>query len=47
MLTLYATPESLYCAKLRILLRHKQVRWQEIEPEVRALFPQVGSPRRA
>jgi glutathione S-transferase len=33
MLTLYATPESLYSAKLRILLRHKQVRWQEIAPE--------------
>ena len=33
MLTLYATPESLYCAKLRILLRHKQARWQEVMPE--------------
>jgi glutathione S-transferase/maleylpyruvate isomerase len=33
MLTLYATPESLYSAKLRILLRHKQARWQEIAPE--------------
>lgn len=32
MLTLYATPESLYCAKLRILLRHKQIRWQEVVP---------------
>ncbi len=33
MLTLYASPESLYCAKLRILLRHKQAQWQEIHPE--------------
>ena len=33
MLTMFATPESLYCAKLRILLRHKQARWQEVEPE--------------
>ena len=33
MLTLYATPESLYCAKLRILLRHKHVNWREVAPE--------------
>ncbi len=33
MLTLYATPESLYCAKLRVLLRHKQAQWCEIVPE--------------
>ena len=33
MLTIYSTSESLYCAKLRILLRHKQAEWQEIEPE--------------
>ena len=33
MLTIYSTPESLYCAKLRILLRHKQAQWREIEPE--------------
>jgi glutathione S-transferase/maleylpyruvate isomerase len=33
MLTLYASPESLYCAKLRILLRHKQAQWREIMPE--------------
>jgi glutathione S-transferase/maleylpyruvate isomerase len=32
MLTIYSTPESLYCAKLRILLRHKQAKWQEITP---------------
>lgn len=33
MLTLYSTPESLYCAKLRILLRHKQAQWHEVAPE--------------
>ncbi len=32
MLTIYAIPVSLYCAKLRILLRHKHLEWQEIEP---------------
>ena len=33
MLTIYSTPESLYCSKLRILLRHKQAQWQEITPD--------------
>ena len=33
MLTLYASPESLYCAKLRLLLRHKQIEWNEVMPE--------------
>jgi glutathione S-transferase/maleylpyruvate isomerase len=33
MLTVYSTRESLYCAKLRILLRHKKTQWQEIEPQ--------------
>ncbi len=33
MLTLYATPESLYCAKLRILLRHKGLEWVELAPD--------------
>ncbi len=32
MLTVYAIPVSLYCAKLRILLRHKRLDWQEIPP---------------
>lgn len=32
MLTLYATPTSLYCAKLRILLRYKGLAWQEVPP---------------
>lgn len=32
MLTVYTSPESLYCAKLRVGLRHKGLQWQEIEP---------------
>ena len=32
MLRLYAIPISLYCAKLRILLRHKNLEWEEIPP---------------
>ncbi len=32
-LILYATPESLYCAKLRIALRRKGVAWHEVAPE--------------
>jgi glutathione S-transferase len=33
MLTLYATSESLYCAKLRTVLRYKQLEWNEVSPE--------------
>ena len=33
MLTVYSTAESLYCAKLRILLRYKQLQWHEVEPD--------------
>jgi len=32
MLKIYAIPVSLYCAKLRILLRHKGLNWQEVSP---------------
>lgn len=32
MLTIYSIPLSLYCAKLRILLRHKQLEWRELPP---------------
>ena len=32
MITFYAIPVSLYCAKLRILLRHKQLDWKELPP---------------
>ena len=32
MLTIYTVPISLYCAKLRIVLRHKQLEWKEQLP---------------
>ncbi len=32
MLTIYSIPLSLYCAKLRILLRHKKLEWCELPP---------------
>lgn len=32
MLTVYAIPASLYCAKLRILLRAKGLEWREVPP---------------
>lgn len=32
MLNIYTIPVSLYCAKLRILLRHKGLEWREIPP---------------
>lgn len=32
MIKIYTIPVSLYCAKLRILLRHKNLEWQEISP---------------
>ena len=32
MLKLYSVPISLYCAKLRIVLRHKRLEWQELPP---------------
>ena len=32
MLKLYAIPISLYCAKLRIVLRHKKLQWEEVPP---------------
>lgn len=51
MLTIYAIPVSLYCAKLRILLRHKGLEWQEIPPpggygsvEYNALVPAGNLP---
>ncbi|MGB7183302.1 MAG: glutathione S-transferase family protein [Burkholderiaceae bacterium] len=32
MLVIYTVPVSLYCAKLRILLRHKSLDWEELTP---------------
>ncbi len=51
MLKLYAIPVSLYCAKLRIVLRHKGLDWQEVPPpggygsaEYKALVPAGNLP---
>ncbi|MEP2556189.1 MAG: glutathione S-transferase family protein, partial [Rhizobiaceae bacterium] len=51
MLTIYAVPISLYCAKLRIVLRHKQLEWTEVPPpggygskEYKALVPAGSLP---
>jgi len=51
MLKIYSTSESLYCAKLRVLLHHKKAQWQEITPEggcgsdeYRALIPSGTMP---
>lgn len=32
MLVIYTVPVSLYCAKLRVLLRHKSIAWKELSP---------------
>jgi glutathione S-transferase len=32
MLIIYSVPISLYCAKLRIVLRHKELKWEEQPP---------------
>ena len=32
MIVIYTVPPSLYCAKLRILLRHKALEWEELAP---------------
>ena len=32
MLTIYTVPVALYCAKLRILMRHKGIEWTELPP---------------
>lgn len=32
MLTIYTVPVALYCAKLRILMRHKNIMWEELPP---------------
>ena len=51
MLTVYAVPISLYCAKLRIVLRHKQLDWEELAPpggygsdEYKAIVPAGNLP---
>ncbi len=51
MLTVYALPISLYCAKLRILLRRKDLDWREVPPpggygsdEYKAIVPSGNLP---
>jgi glutathione S-transferase/maleylpyruvate isomerase len=51
MLTIYSEPVSLYCAKLRVLLRHKCLVWDDLPPtggygsdEYRAIVPSGNLP---
>ena len=51
MLTIYSVPVALYCAKLRILMRHKGIDWEELPPpggygsaEYRAIVPSGNLP---
>ena len=51
MLTIYSVPVAVYCAKLRIILRHKSIPFQELPPpggygsaEYRAIVPSGNLP---
>mgnify|MGYP001801469533 CR=1 FL=1 len=51
MLTIYSEPVSLYCAKLRVLLRYKGLAWNDLPPpggygsaEYRAIVPSGNLP---
>ncbi len=51
MLTIYSVPVALYCAKLRILMRHKSIPFEELPPpggygsrEYRAIVPSGNLP---
>lgn len=51
MITFYSVPVALYCAKLRILMRHKNLQWEELPPpggygseEYRAIVPSGNLP---
>jgi glutathione S-transferase/maleylpyruvate isomerase len=51
MLTIYSVPVALYCAKLRVVLRHKGLEWAELPPpggygsaEYRAIVPSGNLP---
>ena len=51
MLTIYSVPVALYCAKLRILMRHKGIAFEELPPpggygsaEYRAIVPSGNLP---
>lgn len=51
MLRIYTVPVALYCAKLRIMMRHKGIEWQDLPPpggygsaEYRAIVPSGNLP---
>jgi glutathione S-transferase/maleylpyruvate isomerase len=51
MLTIYSVPVATYCAKLRVMMRHKSIRWNELPPpggygslEYRAIVPSGNLP---
>lgn len=51
MLTIYSVPVATYCAKLRIVMRHKSITWEELPPpggygsdEYRSLVPSGNLP---
>lgn len=51
MLTIYTVPVATYCAKLRIMMRHKSITWKELPPpggygsvEYKAIVPSGNLP---
>ena len=51
MLTIYSVPVATYCAKLRVMMRHKGIEWRELPPpggygsdEYRAIVPSGNLP---
>jgi glutathione S-transferase len=51
MLTIYTVPVATYCAKLRIMMRHKSIAWEELPPpggygsaEYKAIVPSGNLP---
>jgi len=51
MLTIYSVPVATYCAKLRVMMRHKGIAWEELPPpggygsdEYRAIVPSGNLP---
>ena len=51
MLTIYSVPVATYCAKLRVMMRHKGLAWQELPPpggygsaEYKAIVPSGNLP---
>ena len=51
MLTIYTVPVATYCAKLRVMMRHKSIAWEELSPpggygsaEYKAIVPSGNLP---